>query len=519
MRRLDLQVLWRARFGLAVLALFSFARCDGAPISAQWEQAPPEGVAILAQHYQVLQRDKMNEGTCFIEMPSVPFTKGCVYQLRIIGPQKRKIFEKSFPPAAEDRGSSQGIHVEHLPMGGPYAFRWSPTAMPKKASFDAIQEVRVGDLWVLAGQSNMQGVFAPEEQLPINPLINMLDRPTERWMPASDPVHHLVGSYARDIVRGYQGKTEAEYDQIRQSGAAMGGVNAANFFARELVKQTGVPVGLIPCALGGPPLDLWSPERRNEPDSLYSVMLRHVRQAGGRVRGMLWYQGESDALSQMDRIINTYRDRFEKFVKAVRQDFNDPELPIFTAQICRYLPRDPKADSGYEGLREQQRRAADTIPNVYMAATVDLDLGDGVHIDPASQKRLGARWAWLAVPHVKKDVPPRSGIKLTTISLEQPSRKSINLEFSGPSAPFKHCSRALGFEIRDAKTSQTLPLLHRVDFDAAHPGRIILRLNGVPSDVTVVYAPGANPPANITDENDMALPGFGPVRLFNEVGQ
>ncbi len=63
-------------------------------------------------------------------------------------------------------------------------------------------------------------------------------------------------------------------------------------------------------------MDQWNPAWKDrEGESLYGSMFRRVQGAGGRVRGVLWYQGESDANPKGDA---PFLQRFEAFVKAVR---------------------------------------------------------------------------------------------------------------------------------------------------------------------------------------------------------
>ena len=66
-------------------------------------------------------------------------------------------------------------------------------------------------------------------------------------------------------------------------------------FAKEMVRRTNVPVGLIPTAVGGTSLWLWDPALKTKGrESLYGNMLAQFEASGGMARGMLWYQGESD---------------------------------------------------------------------------------------------------------------------------------------------------------------------------------------------------------------------------------
>ncbi len=101
-------------------------------------------------------------------------------------------------------------------------------------------------------------------------------------------------------------------------------------FAVEMVKRTGVPIGLIPCAHGGTSMSQWDPTLKDKGgDSLYGAMIRRFQTIGGKVAGVVWYQGESDASPSAAPKFPT---KFEEFVAAVRRDFGQPDLPFY---MCR----------------------------------------------------------------------------------------------------------------------------------------------------------------------------------------
>ena len=102
-----------------------------------------------------------------------------------------------------------------------------------------------------------------------------------------------------------------------------------------LVESTGVPIGLIASAHGGTSMEQWNPAKKEQGgNSLYGSMLRQVKLAGGKVRGVLWYQGESDAMGGAWKV---YPKVFADFIAAVRSDFGQPELPFYYVQIGRFV--------------------------------------------------------------------------------------------------------------------------------------------------------------------------------------
>jgi hypothetical protein len=120
-------------------------------------------------------------------------------------------------------------------------------------------------------------------------------------------------------------------------------------------------------------------------------MLRTVGAVGGRVRGILWYQGCSDATPELGA---TYFDRFVAMVREWRRALKDPELPVLTVQINRtYGQATAAADLGWSLVREAQRQASRRLGGVYVVPTLDLSLSDGIHTAPAGNMTLGLRLA------------------------------------------------------------------------------------------------------------------------------
>src|SRR5262249_8827358 len=129
------------------------------------------------------------------------------------------------------------------------------------------------------------------------------------------------------------------------------------------------------------------------------------------------YGDEQQVLTKPSLIypISTYAKEFKKFVEALRKDFDNPGMPVITAQIGRHHYGEKNRDKYWERMPEIQRTIPEEIPNVHVVPTVDLDSFDGIHLDYSAYKRLGPRMAYLALPYVKKGVPRRTEIKLKSV--------------------------------------------------------------------------------------------------------
>src|SRR6185312_13619175 len=189
-----------------------------------------------------------------------------------------------------------------------------------------------------------------------------------------------------DVVHSGDPKTQEkrseEEHKNRPKGAGLGLP-----FAVMMVEKTKVPIGLIICAHGGTSMEQWNPAKKKDAGaSLYGSMIRQVKLAGGKVAGVLWYQGESDAIGGAAEVFPKV---FAEFIAAVRTDFNDPGLPFYYVQIGRFInTADPK---GWNKVQDAQRRLADQIQNTAVISVVDLELDDLIHVGTHGLKRAGKR--------------------------------------------------------------------------------------------------------------------------------
>lgn len=173
------------------------------------------------------------------------------------------------------------------------------------------------NIFILAGQSNMAGRggvtndtttgattwdgIVPSQCNP-NPSILKLNSHL-KWVEAQEPLHEDI-------------------DREKTNGIGPG----MAFANHVLEKNMGVGVvGLVPCAIGGSNISEWEKGK-----VLYSHMVKRVkaslRDGGGDVRGILWFQGESDTVSLRDA--ESYQSRVRRFFLDVRADLQTPLLPI-----------------------------------------------------------------------------------------------------------------------------------------------------------------------------------------------
>ena len=134
-------------------------------------------------------------------------------------------------------------------------------------------------------------------------------------------------------------------------------------FAKAMAEATGVPIGLIPAAHGGTSMQQWEPSRKHMGGgSLYGATLARVAANGGKVAGILWYQGESDA-NPADAPL--YESRMTELVQSFRADFGQPDLPFtcMSRSAASSLPADPDFVTLGTPSASPSARLAETLPN------------------------------------------------------------------------------------------------------------------------------------------------------------
>ncbi|MHB0879028.1 MAG: sialate O-acetylesterase [Anaerolineae bacterium] len=289
-------------------------------------------------------------------------------------------------------GDAWTMTLRHVPAGGLYRVETRVSRRgrgdDRPLRGDYIHCLGVGDLWCIAGQSNASGTGAgiaeDEPELGVHLFGN-----DELWKLATHPLEDATATVHPVTMTGiYHGHSPWLA------------------FAKALKRGLGHPIGLIPAALGGSPLQRWNSEEPGHAD-LYENMLDMIAKAGGRVRGVIWYQGESDCNPEGSA---SYGHRFRAFAERLRRDLREPGLPILTAQLNRFTTPDlslspvgkcgAEADRAWSVVREAQRRLALELPHVSVIPTLDLALSDNIHNAAAAQVTLGQRFARVALGKV-----------------------------------------------------------------------------------------------------------------------
>lgn len=463
--------------------------------------------AVLGSDCQVFQRDEHDQAWVVVPIPG-DVSAGTTITLEIEDPSQKTTATQTLVCPG---GGLGGVRLGPLTTGGPYSIaRRIDGFAPMRYN-----NLYVGDLWILAGQSNMQGFPPPEGDGPQPLGVHSMRFCGFDWQRARQPLHALSTHDAGEFYMHFKPWLPERFISLFDTPGAdgfPGGVSCGMYFADALKQATDVPIGLIPCAVGGTILSEWAPGNaaRGEP-SLYAIMMRKVRAAGGRVRGMLWYQGESDAA---DILQDDYGERFEQFVRAVRSDLTDPQLPILPVQLGRFVTEIERVDARWSILRQDQHDCATRLEGVEMVSMVESTLWDPIHIDIPSQERLGRQLAWLAEPWVNPALPVRHGVMLERVYFMDESRSWVAVEFSNVTGRLMATGVPTGFSILNAVNRQSCDRIISTRFDPDVPNRVVLHCKALDPELHQLgYAYGANTYVNIRDSKGMSIPGFGPVAI------
>ena len=406
-----------------------------------------------------------------------------------------------------------------------------------------LKNILVGEVWLLAGQSNMQRLLS--ETANGEPAIANANHPMIRLFNVSRQV-------------GFRHKPPPLATWQACSPESVKEFSAAGYyFGVELQAELNVPVGLINSSYGGSQAEAWTPveyllasvdlsptvertkiwdEERPRVNVQYEEQLNQWRAetekakaAGARpqpspavpdalreyrvassiyngmiaplipfsLRGAFWYQGESnEARAQQYGLL------LPTMIKAWRERWGQGDFPIGVIQLPNY--RDSKAepaDEAWSHIREAQRRTAQTTPNTGLIVTIDI--GEARDIHPKNKLDVGKRMARWALADVYGRKLTRSGPML---SKAKSGGSKIVLTFNDVGQ---------GLRIRDGDKLDEFAIAgadlqwHWAQAKITGKNRVEVWSDTVPQPLAVRYAFNNNPKhPNLTNETGLPAAPF-----------
>jgi sialate O-acetylesterase len=315
------------------------------------------------------------------------------------------------------------VKLGGLKLGGP------ETLIITGGNSITLTNVLVGEVWLASGQSNMEFPLkqargsVEDISTSANPVIHLFKVPKTRLDSPTNDVNARWTECGPDTAPNF---SAVEY-----------------YFGRDLQKALHVPIGLIESDWGGSPAEVlmqrefleahpqyrteifggWiiaqdnyerslaaynrkktearekgleftnaAPHRPWKPSECFNGMIAPL--AGYAIKGVLWYQGESNAGSAEEAM--QYHTLFPDLIRNWRTVWNEGPFPFLLVQLApfRSIEEQP-SESSWASVREAQLQATKVLPGVGMA--VITDVGDQRNIHPVQKQPVGSRLALAAL--------------------------------------------------------------------------------------------------------------------------
>lgn len=267
--------------------------------------------------------------------------------------------------------------------------------------------VLVGDVWLCAGQSNMQ--FQLRRISGGEQIVAQANQPEIRLLQIPRVWSRTPQWNVKAAWRVCSPKSAANFSAV------------AYLVARDLAARLNVPIGVIDISWGGCRIEAMTPrqafrnagikewvagvvekdfarldqtadpdlrkDKQRLPGVLYHAMVQPLTPMA--VRGMLWYQGEDNHSEGMQ-----YAEKLKALAYAWRRDFRNGKMPIFIVQLppWQYGNEDPVRIPQF---RAAQQYFAENDGNTGFIVTTDC--GDPADIHPTNKAPLAARLANLVL--------------------------------------------------------------------------------------------------------------------------
>lgn len=413
-------------------------------------------------------------------------------------------------------GNTSGQAVLETCGEGVYRLTGIPAGGPYTVTIDGqcFHDVYVGDLWILAGQSNMEGIgwLTPDDQAFAGRDTVRALYMNDEWGIAKHPLHErwkAVDKVHTDVL----GIGELPHMKGRWVGPGLE-------FALQMERYCQVPQGVLCCAHGSTAMEHWNPDLKElgGDKSLYAAMLRRVKTNGSHVRGIFWYQGCSDAHQPA---AEHFSENMERFVTECRRDFG-ADLPFVQVQICRMVTaNETMASPLWTRIREQQRNMGVRISRLATISTVGKRLDDSIHLSSHSQRQVGRQAAeamyWLLYGTDRHGcLPPPSYRGYQIYEDGVTGTAIVEVSYDNLHGDLVSAGRPVGFAISCKPDILTDPIV----LDTwLRNDKALIRTGVAPRELEgcwLFYGFGMDPVCSIQDQAGREIPAMGPIKLTLE---
>jgi sialate O-acetylesterase len=387
-----------------------------------------------------------------------------------------------------------------------------------------VRDVLVGDVWLLSGQSNMEWP------------VRLSDHAEAEAAAANDA---RIRHFKVENTVSHRPQNHARGAWAVASPTTVGDFSAVGFFfAREVIRELNVPIGLINSSWGGTPVESWLPPQALAEYPVRRLAAEHFArttqsraQAFGEqeqalarwasrgatppapterwtpgpeafpgvlyqgmiaplvpfaVRGVLWYQGEGNA-----DLPQSYTTLFTSLIESWRARWNRPDLPFLWVQLANWNRANAQRRD-WAQLRDAQTA---TLALPHTGQAVAIDIGDPDDIHPRNKQEVGRRLARIALAQVHGRPVPYRGPSFAGLVVE---RDALRVAFHDAAGLAATGGRLEGLEVAGADRIFH-PATGTIDGLT-----VLVRSDAVPAPVAVRYAWSNCPVANLY--NGVGLP-------------
>lgn len=324
--------------------------------------------------------------------------------------------QKSYKATAA-ADSIWSVALPVMEAGGPYQIK-----VVSGEDRKVFSNVYFGDVWFCSGQSNM------------NFKMRMVKDHDEEVKDADYPQIRQLLVTQTTALSAQNNLKKAQWAVA--NAKTIDNFSAVSwFFAKELYKKNGVPIGIILSSWGGSPIETFmsAPALRDFPvamkkiDSISPAYINKIRAknnaliaaapAGTKqppgfvnvdnfyptfvynaminpffsypVKGVLWYQGENNAALSS---CYGYEAMLTSLINSWRQSWKSEHLPFLVVQLANHgkVVEQPES-SGWSIVQEAQFKVSKQLKNVGLAVTNDI--GEAADIHPKNKQDVGKRLA------------------------------------------------------------------------------------------------------------------------------
>lgn len=271
------------------------------------------------------------------------------------------------------------------------------------------EDVLIGDVWVISGQSNADLVFVGNAQVRAlyDDFLNEADagkniRLLEQWRSESIDTPEKMAAPQKGFTNRERSKWKRADSAKAVETFSIFGYSFAEHVAQQLEYK--IPIGMIMAASGGSPMmELMpmelvkamgydKPEKENIPlAGMYNALMAPVQNM--TIKGMIFYQGESEQGRNQ-----VYPYQLNWYVEELRRRFLK-DFPFYYVQISSHGDVAIQGWPKIEEVRYRQLEAMELIKNAHMAVSMDVGWreGDCDWAHPHYKRPVGQRVARLAL--------------------------------------------------------------------------------------------------------------------------